>query len=104
MIESMVYGLTIGAILYFFAIGLSITFGTMQIINFAHGAVFMLGAFTGYLLFRAGLPLIPGLAGAMIITRCCTSQVARRNVDWKVLIAIATGFIMGFLFKGKAEH
>ncbi len=37
--ETLIYGLTIGAILYFFSIGLSITFGTMQIVNFAHGMV-----------------------------------------------------------------
>ena len=30
MLETLIYGLTIGAILYFFSIGLSITFGTMQ--------------------------------------------------------------------------
>lgn len=45
MIQSLVYGLTIGAILYFFSIGLSITFGTMQIINFAHGIVYALGVY-----------------------------------------------------------
>ncbi len=45
MIQTLLYGLTIGAILYFFAIGLSITFGTMQIINFAHAMVYALGVY-----------------------------------------------------------
>jgi len=45
MIQTLLYGLTTGAILYFFAIGLSITFGTMQIINFAHAMVYALGAY-----------------------------------------------------------
>ncbi|MCG6881797.1 MAG: branched-chain amino acid ABC transporter permease [Deltaproteobacteria bacterium] len=45
MIQTLLYGLTIGAILYFFAIGLSITFGTMQIINFAHAMVYTLGVY-----------------------------------------------------------
>ena len=31
MIQTLLYGLTIGAVLYFFSIGLSITFGTMRI-------------------------------------------------------------------------
>lgn len=45
MIETLLYGFTIGAILYFFSIGLSITFGTMQIVNFAHGMVYTLGVY-----------------------------------------------------------
>jgi len=45
MIETLLYGFTIGAILYFFSIGLSITFGTMQIVNFAHGMIYALGVY-----------------------------------------------------------
>ena len=45
MIQTLLYGLTIGAILYFFAIGLSITFGTMQTINFAHAMIYALGVY-----------------------------------------------------------
>ncbi|MCK7582038.1 MAG: hypothetical protein MZV65_44810 [Chromatiales bacterium] len=45
MIQTVIYGFTIGAILYFFSIGLSLTFGTMHIINFAHGMVYTLGVY-----------------------------------------------------------
>ncbi len=45
MIQTVVYGLTIGAILYFFSVGLALTFGTMHIINFAHGMVYTLGVY-----------------------------------------------------------
>jgi len=34
-------------------------------------------------------------AGLMIMTRCCTSNQARRSVDWQVLIAIAASFGIG---------
>ena len=34
-------------------------------------------------------------AGLMIITRCCTGAVARRSVDWRVLITIAAAFGVG---------
>jgi small GTP-binding protein len=34
-------------------------------------------------------------AGAMIVTRCCTGAVARRSVDWNVLIAIAASLAIG---------
>jgi di/tricarboxylate transporter len=34
-------------------------------------------------------------AGAMIATRCCTATLARRSVDWQILIAIAASFGLG---------
>src|ERR1700752_2237239 len=37
-----------GAVLFFIACGLTLIFGIMRIVNFAHGALFMLGAYVGY--------------------------------------------------------
>ena len=34
-------------------------------------------------------------AGLMLITRCCTITMARRSVDWEVLLAIAASFAIG---------
>jgi dihydroxy-acid dehydratase len=56
MFDTILYGLTIGAILYLFSIGLSITFGTMHIINFAHGMIYAIGVY----LFISLLPLLWG--------------------------------------------
>ena len=36
------------AILFFIACGLTLIFGIMRIVNFAHGVIFMLGAYIGY--------------------------------------------------------
>jgi branched-subunit amino acid ABC-type transport system permease component len=57
MFDTLLYGVTIGAILYFFSIGLSITFGTMHIVNFAHGMVYSLGVY----LFITFLPVLGGV-------------------------------------------
>ena len=57
MIQTLLYGTTIGAILYFFSIGLSITFGTMKIINFAHSMVYTLGVY----FFITVLPILGGI-------------------------------------------
>ncbi|MEK6676600.1 MAG: SLC13 family permease [Planctomycetota bacterium] len=38
-------------------------------------------------------------AGAMIATRCCTAAIARRTVDWQILIAIAASFGIGQALK-----
>ena len=56
MINTIAYGLTIGAILYIISIGLSLTFGTMRIVNFAHGLIYTVGAY----LLVTSLPLVRG--------------------------------------------
>jgi len=45
MMSTIAYGLTIGAILYIVSVGLSLTFGTMRIVNFAHGFIYTIGAY-----------------------------------------------------------
>jgi urea transport system permease protein len=49
-------GLSLSSILLLIALGLSITFGIMGVINFAHGEFLMLGAYTAYVMQR----LFPG--------------------------------------------
>lgn len=69
-------GLINGSFYALLSLGLAIIFGMLKIINFAHGAQYMIGAFAGYLLlatFGIGYwpalilaPLIVGLASAAI--------------------------------------
>lgn len=40
--------LALAALLFFISIGLTLIFGIMRIINFAHGALYMLGAYVGF--------------------------------------------------------
>ncbi len=47
-LENLVFGLSLGSILLLVAIGLSITFGVMGVINMAHGELMMLGAYTTF--------------------------------------------------------
>ncbi|MBI1923401.1 urea ABC transporter permease subunit UrtB [Candidatus Poribacteria bacterium] len=52
-------GLSLSSILVIIALGLSITFGLMKVINMAHGELMLIGAYTAYLiqnLFRQHLP------------------------------------------------
>lgn len=59
------------AILFFIACGLTLIFGIMRIVNFAHGVVFMLGAYAGYTAqmltdsFVAALILAPVFVGVV---------------------------------------
>ena len=47
-VETLFFGLSLGAVLVLSAIGLAITFGVMGVINMAHGELMMLGAYTTY--------------------------------------------------------
>jgi branched-chain amino acid transport system permease protein len=48
MIVHLLNGLVYGGLLYLLAVGLVLIFGLRQVVNFAHGALFMLGAYIGY--------------------------------------------------------
>jgi branched-chain amino acid transport system permease protein len=74
-VTQVLMGLTVGANLILLATGLTLVFGMMEIINFAHSALFMLGAYVGYVTYKAvgsfwlGLllaPLCMGLLGGVI--------------------------------------
>ncbi len=58
-LETLFFGLSLGAVLVLAAIGLAITFGVMGVINMAHGELMMLGAYTTYVVQQ----LMPGHLG-----------------------------------------
>jgi urea transport system permease protein len=53
IISQLFIGISIGAVLLLIALGLSLTFGQMNVINMAHGEFIMAGAYTVYVLQRA---------------------------------------------------
>jgi branched-chain amino acid transport system permease protein len=67
-VQSAIIGLSIGAIYILMALGLTLMFGMMHIINFAHGAIYMLGAFVIYYFFYLwGIPYSLAFFIAMIL-------------------------------------
>ena len=68
LLQSAIIGVSIGSIYILMALGLTLMFGMMHIINFAHGAIYMLGAFViYYVFFQAGAPYFVALMLAMIL-------------------------------------
>lgn len=76
LLGQLLIGLINGAFYAMLSLGLAIIFGLLRVINFAHGAQYMMGAFTGLLLLSwLGVnywlalllaPLIVGLSGVLI--------------------------------------
>ncbi len=58
-------GLSIGSILLLAALGLSLTFGQMGVINMAHGEFIMAGSYTAYVVQQ----VISNATGSLIISR-----------------------------------
>ena len=62
VVEQVLTGLSIGSILLLAALGLAIIYGTIGVINLAHGEFIMLGAYAAWALKTyVGISLLPGL-------------------------------------------
>jgi branched-chain amino acid transport system permease protein len=67
-VQLLVNGLTLGSLYALIALGYSLVYGILKLLNFAHGDVYMIGAFVGYgVLSALGGPLSPNLALAPLI-------------------------------------
>ncbi|WP_059008635.1 urea ABC transporter permease subunit UrtB [Streptomyces specialis] len=98
-------GVSIGAVLLLIALGLSLTFGQMGVINMAHGEFIMAGAYTVYMLqgpihsagfsLLVALPVAFAVAGAMgvllewlLIRRLYTRPLDTLLVTWGVSLML----------------
>jgi branched-chain amino acid transport system permease protein len=66
--QQILNGLVVGGVYALFAVGFTLVFGIHQILNLAHGAVFMTGAFVALYTVLAGWPLWLALILAMLAT------------------------------------
>lgn len=66
--QALVNGVIIGLLYLLMAIGFTLVFGVMRIVNFAHGEFYMLGAFFAYLLVsRFQLPFVAAVGAAFVL-------------------------------------
>lgn len=69
MIETLFIGLSLASILLLVALGLTITYGAMGVINMAHGELVMIGAYTAVLAsIHLGIGMIAALPLAFVVT------------------------------------
>src|SRR5229473_5809035 len=95
-------GLALGAIYVLFAIGLSLIFGMLTVVNFAHGAFYMVGAYAGvYILMLGGnfwicliaVPLAVGLFG-LVVERILIRPLYGRGIDYPLLLTFGLSYVM----------
>ena len=70
-LQQLVNGISLGSMYALIAIGYTMVYGTLRLINFAHGDIMMVGAFLVYLGVQIGMPfwlaVIFGIAGSVLV-------------------------------------
>lgn len=95
-------GVALGAILVITALGLSIIFGMMGVVNFAHGALFMVGAYAGLWVasltgsFWWGLLVAPIMIGVfgMLIEFVLIRRLYGRSIDDPLLLTFGLSYVL----------
>lgn len=69
ILQQLVNGISLGSIYALIALGYTMIYGIIKLINFAHGDVYMVGAYTGFFAVTfAGFPLWAAIIAAMVVT------------------------------------
>jgi len=101
-------GLINGAFYAMLALGLSIIFGMLNIINFAHGALFMMGAFASWMLLNyAGIGYFPSLilapliigAFGIVLERTLISRLYKLDHLYGLLLTFGLALVIEGLFR-----
>jgi branched-chain amino acid transport system permease protein len=66
-LQQLVNGLSLGSIYALIALGYTMVYGVLRLINFAHGDVYMVGAYVGYYLSRRLRGAEPSIASALLV-------------------------------------
>jgi branched-subunit amino acid ABC-type transport system permease component len=98
---SILNGLALGMLIFVLAVGLSLIFGLLDVLNLAHGAVYLLGSYLGLqLVEREGVPFVPaaliavvfGVALGLILNAFLYPIRGRGHLD-QVLLTLGLFFV-----------
>ncbi|MEO8849457.1 MAG: branched-chain amino acid ABC transporter permease [Casimicrobiaceae bacterium] len=101
-VSQMFNGLVLGALLALISSGLTIIYGTLGVLNLAHGAMFMLGGYAGYLAFTyTGSFIVAVIVGALfvlvvgvVMERVIIRHFYARSGEDQLLVTFGIGMVM----------
>ena len=108
-------GLALGALLALISSGLTIIYGTLGVLNLAHGAMFMLGGYAGYLAYDAtGSFIVAVIAGTLfllvvgiVVERVIVRHFYDRPLEDQLLVTFGLGIcfveIIRFFFSSLSK-
>jgi len=108
LFAQLLLGLINGSFYALLSLGLAVIFGMLNIINFAHGAQYMMGAFVAYMLLRylgigywAALIVVPIVVGAtgILIERLFLQRLRKLDHLYGLLLTFGLALIIEGLFR-----
>lgn len=103
-LQQLINGLSLGSIYALIALGYTMVYGIIKLINFAHGDIYMVGAFVGYTAINSlHLSFLPALILSMVF--CAVLGVAIERIAYKPLrnatrvAALITAIGMSYLLQ-----
>ena len=103
-LQQLINGLSLGSIYALIALGYTMVYGIIKLINFAHGDIYMVGAFVGYTAMNSlHLSFFPALILSMVF--CAVLGVAIERIAYKPLrnatrvAALITAIGMSYLLQ-----
>ena len=95
-------GVALGTVFVLLSTGLSVIFGMLGVVNFAHGAFYMVGAYAGVFVLGltgnfwfalAAVPVLVGLVG-MAVERVLVRPLYGRRPDEPLLLTFGLGYVL----------
>ena len=69
VLQQLINGISLGSIYALIALGYTMIYGIIKLINFAHGDIYMVGAYIGFFaITQAGLGIVPALFVSLVTT------------------------------------
>jgi branched-chain amino acid transport system permease protein len=91
MLQQLVNGIALGSVYALIALGYTMVYGVLRLINFAHGDIYMLGAFAGYYasirlgLAAGGSPLLVPVVFLVAMAACALAGAAIERFAYRPL-------------------
>lgn len=115
---SILNGLAIGSLLFTLALGLSLVFGMMNVLNLGHGALYLIGAYVGYqftdgvsswagFLTALGVAAAFGLIAGVVLSVATEPLAQRGHLDQALLtlgVAIVVAEVISIIFGDDVQN
>jgi branched-chain amino acid transport system permease protein len=102
VLQQLFTGIALGAMYVLVAVGISLIFGMLTVVNFAHGAFYMVGAYVGVYLYGIGgnfwlamlvTPLAVGSIG-LLTERFLVRPLYGRGIDYPLLLTFGLSYVL----------
>jgi branched-chain amino acid transport system permease protein len=101
-VSQLINGLALGALLALISSGLTIIYGTLGVLNLAHGAMFMLGGYAGYAAYQATNSFVAAVAAGafallvfgVVIERLLVRYFSSRPHEDQLLVTFGLAIVL----------